>query len=392
MARSAERPRRAAGRRTRGAPTLHRALGACLLALCLSFVFAGATVQPRLSHVDGISDQNLARWGDGPLSVSAFSRSYFANFFRTVWVRGNSALHIQFARFVIPWDIMGDASGERLHYELFAAWLEDVKWLGLTPDVAIEQAEAPIVADGRELRRVPSSSAMYREYVAALLSYASSVGEPIRYLEAWNEPNNSGTSRMNEGHPPAAQAAEFMNAATALCAEHGCTPIAGDFLDSQYARAGHEEVKERATGMGVNYEDEYVAHLRWPYPVNWGFHPYAAVKFRTTETISSFEQKLPTRDVSVWLTEVGVYLCQDGRTYTPREQQEGARYLNSLINSPLEVAHVFYYELKAPSEDQEAKCPGLGGADTSVYDYKDEARPAAEVIFGGSIPAQGGTG
>ena len=285
-------------------------LVACLLALTLSLslVLACATstshapvarvadgsARPPVTRVDGISDQSLPHWDNAAFDVASFSSRPFPNFFRDVWVGGKMG-HIRFARFVVPWDVMAEPRGEALHFDLFAAWLADVRWLGLTPDVAIEQAESVTRANGSDLGRVPASAESYRSYVAALLRYAVSIGEPIRYLEAWNEPNNTGTGRVQEGHPSAARAAQFMNAASSLCAEHRCTPIAGDFLDSQYERPGHEEVKERGTGMGLGYQREYLADLIPPYPVNWGFHPYAAVKYSTTQTIADFEHALPSR-------------------------------------------------------------------------------------------------
>ena len=382
------------------ARTLLSLLAVCLLALALSLIRAGGSarspvtrVGPGAEHasaarVDGISDQNLAHWDGAAFDVASFSSRPFPNFFRDVWVGG--AGHIRLARFVVPWDVMAEPHGETLHFDLFAAWLADVRWLGLTPDVAIEQAESVTSAHGVGLGRMPASVDRYRAYVDALLRYAASAGEPIRYLEAWNEPNNTGIGPVGDGHPSAARAAEFMNVASALCAERGCTPIAGDFLDSQYERPGHEEVKERssgavATGMGVSYEREYLANLTPPYPLNWGFHPYAAVKYRTMQTIADFERALPGRDVAVWLTEVGAYLCQGARASTPSEQADGVRYLDGLISPALKVIHAFYYELKADTRQQETTCPG-GGADTSVYGSADAARPAAQAVFGGSIP------
>jgi hypothetical protein len=396
--------------RNRPTRTLLSVLTACLLALGLSLVLAGGTSRapvtrvdggtarspvtrvdggaehPPAARVDGISDQNLAHWDNAAFDVASFSSRPFANFFRDVWVGGRTG-HIRFARFVVPWDVIAAPRGETLHFDLFAAWLADVRWLGLTPDVAIEQAESATRANGSELGRIPASTESYRAYVAALLRYAASVGEPIRYLEAWNEPNNTGTGPVGEGHPSAARAAEFMNAASSLCAERGCTPIAGDFLDSQYERPGHGEATERGTGMGLVYQREYLANLTPPYPVDWGFHPYAAVKYRTTQTIVDFERALPSPDAAVWFTEVGAYLCQDGRASTPSAQAEGVRYLDGLINPNFKVAHAFYYELKADTHEQETACPGAGGADTSVYGSTDAARPAAQAVLGGAIPA-----
>lgn len=367
-------------------PLVFRTLSACLAALCLSLALCSgsARAQARVNHVDGVSDQNLAHWDNASFNVSSFSNGYLAGLFRVPPTGGRIASQIKLARIVIPWDVMAGAAegSERLHYHLLAAWLEDVKWLGLTPDVAVEQAETSVTSAKRTLPRVPRSSEEYEEYVSALLAYAASVGEPIQYLEAWNEPNNTGLGNVNAGHPSAAAAAHFMNAASSLCATRGCTPIAGDFLDSQYAWRGHEEVHEQVTntGMGVSYEDEYVAHLLPRRSIVWGFHPYAAVKYKTTETVTAFEQGLPGgSDNSVWFTEVGAYLCQrPSHRSTELEQKAGAEYLVRLIRDRFDVAHAFYYEI-SNGYHTETNC--ATGSDTSLYDKNDQPRPAAGIIL-----------
>ncbi len=314
--------------------------------------------------IDGISDQNL----------------------RTEWVGGAPTSHIRYARLVIPWDVMAAASGEALHFELLTAWLADVKALGLIPDVAIAQAEAPLaLTDGEVLPRVPDTQPSYGRYVAELLSYAVSVGEPISYLEAWNEPNNAGLGDAGVGHPSARTAAEFMNTATVQCADYGCTPIAGNFLDAEYRRTGHPEVHEGATGMGVAYEREYDSYLDPVNPPIWGFHPYAAVRYETAEAVAEFRGALPDPQDSMWFTEAGVYECKGGQVTGPRdgagEQEGGAMYLNRLIDHEFDVAHTFYYELKSPSEEQEQACPH--GEDTSLFSHAGQAHGAARILLGG---------
>lgn len=342
-----------------------------------------------MTHVDGVSDQNLAHWDNAAFNVSSFADGYLPSLFRAPPIGGRIASQIKLARIVIPWDVMAGAAegGERLHYHLFVAWLEDVKWLGLTPDVAIEQAETTVTSGDRTLPRVPRSSEEYEQSVSALLAYAVSVGEPIQYLEAWNEPNNTGAGNVNVGHPSAAAAAHFMNAASSLCATRGCKPIAGDFLDSQYAWKGHEEAHEQGTnaGMGLSYENEYIAHLSPGRSLTWGFHPYAAVKYETTETVTAFEQDLPGSgsDHSIWFTEVGAYLCQyPSQRSTEQEQQAGAEYLVRLIRDYFEVAHAFYYEI-SNGYHTETNC--AAGSDTSLYDRNDQPRLAAGVILGNAI-------
>jgi hypothetical protein len=337
-----------------------------------------------VTRVDGISDQLLSRWYAADSVSPGFSGEYFPNPAAAAAIDGPPFGDIRYARFVVPWDAVGAPGGEVLHYELFKAWLEAVRALGFTPDVAIEQAETTVRSRDRTLPRVPGSADQYRAYVGALLAYAASAGEPIAYLEAWNEPNGTGRGPVGVGHPSARMAAGFMNSAMSLCAQYACQAIAGDFADSQYRFADHPEVKEGSTGMGLGYEEEYARYLNSRSPLNWAIHPYAAVKYETPETIASFIGALPSKDASIWFTEIGIYECQGGRTIGvgtgPREQQGGARYLNALIDTVFQVAHVFYYEPRAPSQQQEAKCSA--GEDTSLYDYRGEPRPAATILFG----------
>jgi len=370
-------------------------LSSCLAALCLSLVFLGGQAQARVTHVDGVSDQNLAHWDDAALNVSSLSGGHFPNLFRTAWAGGSPASHIRLARFVVPWDVMSDVTGPEndepgrngeLDFRLFSAWLEDVKWLGLTPVVAVEEAQTEVTGDGTKLPPlVPGSGMEYEQYVSGLLSYAAAAGEPISYLEAWNEPNNRGVA-----HPSATKAAEFMNAATALCSADGCAPIAGDFRDSEF-----RPTVERDGGLGVDYEQKYDAGLT-SLPVNWGFHPYAAVKYEELKhgeetTIARFEKHLPSQSAAVWFTEVGAYFCEEGGGY-PRgdraereaQQRKNAEYLNLLVDDYYEVAHVFYYEF-SNGYGTETEC--ARGSDSSLYNENDEPRQAASVIFEGTTPA-----
>jgi hypothetical protein len=385
---AASRQARRVGRVGMGLPSV---VGLCLVVACFFLVLGVGSASARLTRVDGVSDQNLAHWDNAAFNVGSFSNAYFPNLFRSVWVGGSPATHITMARFVVPWDVMGDTSDERLYYGLFTAWLEDVKWLGLTPEVAVEQASQAVISGGVELARVPSSSAQYEQYVSALLGHASAVGEPVADLEAWNEPNNNGVGAVNVGHPNAVAAAHFMNTATALCATYGCTAIAGDFLDSEYAWYGHGEVSEAGKGLGLNYEKEYETGLSGN-PVNWGIHPYGAVKYKTPEPISTFESNLPSGSGGhiVSFTEVGAYYCQQGGGYPAGGQAEkeaqqvtDAEYLNTLLNSYFEVAHSFYYEF-SNGYGQETNCST--GSDTSLYNDEDHPRRAASVVFGGAIP------
>jgi hypothetical protein len=188
------------------------------------------------SYVDGISDQSLPAWDAG------FEQSWFAGLFDDTWVHGPGA-HVAFARYVVQWNVM---SGDYPRYlREFEAWIEDVASIGLKPEIALTSYDGLL----------PGTPSEYEIELVKILARARALGEPIGWLEAWNEPNG-------QGDESARDAAAFTNVASSVCAgEYACTVIAGDFEDSPGVAA---------------YEDEYVSALH-PVPVNWGVHPYYSV-------------------------------------------------------------------------------------------------------------------
>ena len=60
----------------------------------------------------------------------------------------------------------------------------------------------------------PASAAAYVSSLQALLGLGVAIGYPIRYVEAWNEPND-------QGRMPASRAATLADAAQAVCAGGG---------------------------------------------------------------------------------------------------------------------------------------------------------------------------
>jgi hypothetical protein len=163
-----------------------------------------------------------------------------------------------------------------------------------------------------------------------------------------------------------------MNAAYTFCEAHGCTAIAGDFLDSE-------------PNM-VEYEEAYERSLQPRDPRNWGIHPYHAVKYLTDETAIRFREALPDPAADhIWFTEVGAYYCEDGRTYGEHSQDEQARFLVHDLIPQFQPAHVFYYEL-AWRYDEPPACDSQQD-DTALYAATRPngpllARSAAGVIFG----------
>jgi hypothetical protein len=326
----------------------NRAICVCIALLALSIVGASAA-RAGTAYVDGIADQSLPAW-DG-----SFTSSSFASFFRANWV-GQIAL----ARYALQWDAMTEVShGPEPHgdyRERFEAWLGDVRSLGLEPVVALTSYN----------HEYPSSSTEYQPQLKTLLDGASDSGDPIGYIEAWNEPNN-------QGDEAAGQAGEIADWANAICEHDGCQVIAGDFEDNATL---------------ATYEQEYLATLTFV-PEIWGIHPYQSVKAHSDASILRFAQSLPNQGAGaqIWFTEVGAYYCAHGQVRGEAQQASDASYLvNSLIPA-IAPTHVFYYGFMA-GNGAEVPCSAGSGYDTELYRASHAARSAAGVIFSAGADQQ----
>jgi hypothetical protein len=334
---------------------------ACVLVSCLSFILAGASASASTSYVDGISDQSLPAWDNG------FSSSYFAGFFHAAWV-GSPPSHVTLARYVVQWNVM---SGSYPTYRSeFESWLTDIASIGLTPDLALTSYDGVY----------PGSSAEYKTRLQQVLGQARTMGHSIRYVEAWNEPNN-------QGHESAVTAAHFTNEAYSACStEYACTIIAGNLEDSP--------------SVG-SYEDEYRTHLS-PVSTIWGVHPYSSVEERSETPIQRVVEHLPNGGVGdqLWITEVAARKCKDFNGNFVENgiigQAERAKWLvNTLIHNR-RPEHVFYYEFLL-KEHKQPSCQSEG-ADNALYlpgndpNAPDYPRPAASYIWNGKTVPWGYTG
>lgn len=269
---------------------------------------------------------------------------------------GKPPPQITLARYVVQWDVM-KGTGYPEELANLQSWYARTIALHLTPDLALDNYNCSGCA-------APRGTAEYAQELEAL--YRSF--PDIKVVEAWNEPNNSHYT----SHIAPDTAAHFMNSAYAFCAAHGCTAIAGDLLDSE-------------PNM-VEYEREYERALQPHDPANWGIHPYHAVKYMTDGTLTRFRDALPDPAIDrVWLTEVGAYYCEAGKTYGERPQTEQVRFLTDKLIPEFQPQHVFYYEITG-KYDQLPAC-GSRQDDTALYaarssDGPPVARAAASVIFG----------
>lgn len=313
-----------------------------------SLTGGGASPQADTPSIDGISDQSLPHW-DG-----SFPDGYFAGYFRDVWA-GSLSSRIALARYVVQWNVM---SGDHPQYRAeLDAWYADVLSIGLTPEISLASYDGVM----------PVSSAEYQVRLEELLDRFPG----IRYVEAWDEPND--TADLS-----AVTAAGYTNSAYALCRTRGCTTIAGNFLDSQPDM--------------VAYEREYERALQPASLSNWGIHPYAAVKTRSASTVLAFRSNLPRggTGMRIWFTEVGAYRCEGiGRHELSgeREQALDASWLVNRLMPVIEPAHVFYYEFLF--EDRRAPPCGGSDSDTALYvpsndpNAADVPRAAAGYIYDG---------
>jgi hypothetical protein len=309
--------------------------------------------------VDGVSDQNLAYWG--PFFSSGLDAT-LPSFSAEPWAEV-LPVHVKYARYVGQWNDPAP----------FRIWLEHLA-PGVTVDLALTNYRAPESFSSGP-RNYPATP---HAYELALESYLVLAGEvlhhPIGVVEPWNEPNNEGGYRRpSEASLPAS----FANAAQPLCAEWGCTIVAGDI----------EDIPDEAG----RYLHDYRASLNFR-PQAWGVHPYRAVDNygRSPSGMPEFEEQCG--GCRPWFTEVGVFYCERtgerGVYDGPVRQRELAEHLVDQVVPAYRPEHVFYYELKAPETamawSQERECirgePAV--TDTALYSVDGDPRPAASVIFG----------
>ena len=334
-------------------------------ALICALACAGWLAPPAsaIPYVDGISDQDIATW-DGT------GEGYFANLFDRAWVADG---HIAYVRYVVQWNAMlqpSDGPNSVGDYrERFEAWYEAVEahMSSLTLDLSLSN-----FVEGGHAR---PNAAQYQEALERILDYATAV----RVVEPWNEPDDGGESHgaSTGTYVDPVRAAEYAMQAATACNVHRCTTVVGDLLDCQTCEMGGYERQYREALKGWSFRD-------------WGMHPYAAVKRESAATVDQFTENWGDGATSLWLTEVGAYVCEDyGSTVTWTEAQQ-SEHAEWLVRSLLpKAAHVFYYDfLDGYGEQPQRECEAREGKpDTALYvpggpaSAPDRPRQAAAWIF-----------
>jgi len=370
---SVDADRNASGARRRRWAVLALA-AAALAAIALGAGAREAAAVPP--YVDGIADQNLGAWNGNFVDGQGLFNAPFFDYFEQAWV-GDPPSHILYARFVTAPDVI--AQGGTCESNLFR-WYGYVTSLHLTPVIAVWD-----VAEGGCADNGAPSSTKYTTDIQQLTAALSSTGTTLPYLEAWNEPNDSGIS--------AANAATYWKDASGVCATAGCTALAGDFVDTadQSQKFSNASCTSPLTFNNLkSYEDSYVKGLGGARPAIWAFHPYLAVNCETSASVATFATNLPAGATApqIWFTEVAAWECYDGQTPArgTTVQNTDAAYLTNTLMSPLAPygpTHVFWYELAANGYTQ--NCAKY--TDSALYEANTApgvllARPAAQTVYG----------
>jgi hypothetical protein len=135
----------------------------------------------------------------------------------------------------------------------------------------------------------------------------------------------------------------------------------------------------------VSYESNYERNLMPPDPLNWGIHPYYAVKAENEATVAGFRANLPNSADAIWFTEIGAYDCVHGQQPGELEQAVDASWLVNRLIPNVRPAHAIYYDYL---DSNPPSCVG-SEADTALYrpgpnpNAPDYPRPAAGYIFDG---------
>ncbi len=318
--------------------------------------------------MDGISDQDIATWDGG-------GDGYFADLFDKAWVADG---HIAYVRYAVQWNAMlqpsagPNPSGD--YREKFEAWYEAVQ--ASMPSLSLDLSLTNFV-EGAHAR---PTAAQYREALERILDYATST----RVLEPWNEPDNGGEmgGRATGTYVDPKRAARYAEQAAKACVVHGCTTVVGDLLDC-------------AECQMVTYERDYRNALASVAPAgfvfrDWGMHPYAAVKQESAATVDRFTENWGAGAASLWLTEVGAYVCEDyGATVTWTEAQQSQHAQWLVMNLLPKAAHVFYYDfLDGYGEQPQRECEAREGKpDTALYVPNRQANQLDAASYGSSVQA-----
>jgi hypothetical protein len=340
------------------------ALVATLIAVAGVGTADGATI-------NGIGDTRIQFWSAGAQTYANALGSTFA-----------------YARTTVAWDVGRRSASDPLWIST-DAWIRRVVALGKTPIVSFDHlpkreqcmTSNSVVANVPCLQPDPPSA---NDLKQAILSFRSTWPQVTQFT-AWNEPNHSVaatewdgsrfvTAQLNPVND-ANLAADYFKALTEVCAGGGCIAVAGDFSDGTASMGPYpSDYKARLTSNGIT-------------PSRWAVHAYSAVNSATPTWIDDFVRTV-SGSSPVWITEVGVKVCDASLSYVSDTNQRAAaqRLLDLMTRYQSTLQRTYYYHLVGNAEP--ATCTTGGTWDSGVLfehpsapQLGSQPRPALDILF-----------
>jgi hypothetical protein len=215
-----------------------------------------------------------------------------------------TALNVDKARLVVPWDTMTTPSQRALTDQ----WLAAAKQAGVEPFVTFGASRV-------KPKTLPTVARFRVAFTAFRKRYPQ-----VRTYAAWNEINHK--SQPTAEHPE--RAAAYYDVVRASCP--GCTVVAADVLD----QAGFP-----------GYLKRFRAAVKGPTPELWGLHNYSDTnRFRTKGT----EEMLHAVPGEIWVTETGG-VAAFGRSfpYDLKRQARATAYTFKLLDLSSRIRRLYLY-------------------------------------------------
>jgi Glycosyl hydrolase catalytic core len=338
------------------------------VAFAVYFVVLAGGASSQAAVINGLSDQNMDRWG-------AAANNLFTE------------LDSQYVRYITNYDIAihkrprpcaADDDSCRRYWQL-VDWVAKAKRERRQVLISFELAagcETIASCDG------PPSVEGYRTAITAFLTDPNLSG--IREFSAWNEPNHH--AEPDRFYIPPETAAQFWNTLNQTCqilVSGGCTVAAGDFADDPNIAAASQS----------SYTTPYKAELSrlGANPSVWAVHAHSSVSAQdlsqglSSNTVytrlKAWINQQSNNGKPVWISEVGALTCKGNTNYGAGEQNARAAFLKNklLPDMPPAVQRAYYYFLAKPFSGEEA-CPAAATFDSALVGAGDVKRPAFRTL------------
>jgi hypothetical protein len=300
---------------------LRRLLPVCALLVALA-IPAGAQ-----ALTVGISDQTPATFSD-PL---------FAPMKFTV------------ARYVVPYDVATDTSGQKQRWE---TWLAAARAAHQKILVSFEHSRKSHSAAGK----LPSTTA----YKKALTAFKKLWGTQVSDISPWNEVDKKFDASRGEGQPTwnkASVAAQYYGIARKLFV--GKHIVALDILDQNNVNAALSYIKKFKAAL---------KKYKIPAPKIWGFHPYSDInRFSSSRTKAMLKA---TGSGDVWLTEAsGIVKFGSGFPYDVNRAAKADKCMFTIAKSSSRIKRLYFFGW-----------PSGGTFDSGVLNPDGSLRPGYAIV------------